>query len=259
MLCILRLIQLSVLGCADAQLAPAEKMMQVQLMYNAVLHPKNKNTDYSLRKYFGIQNIDEGDACGWLGVQCTNGRITRFVAVRQLRYNLDIDMNWLPSSVKVIHFARFFLLDGFASALLPRDLEYLCLIECHCMAMRLKQIPPINLRQLPVGLEELHLIDSLIGNSCPLHLTALPTKLRILQIRSWRIGPSYIDWALLPRALEYIGLSTMGKKKPKVVSIGHASEPLRLEIDYGIAMFTPNSHFFYDCTDVVDEIKRRHG
>ena len=247
------------LTCADAQLAPVEHAMQTQLLHNAVLDPRNKgNIQYSVRRYFGIQNIEKTEICTWTGVKCTNGRVTRFIMMCRPGYGRDIDMNWLPNSVKVIHFLNLYLLDGYPSTSLPRDLEYLYLMDCASVGL-LKPVTPIDLRQLPVSLEELHLINSTWASPpSPLYLTALPTKLRILQIRSWRIGPSYIDWALLPRALEYIGLSCRGKKKPKVVNIGHASESPHLEIDHGLALFTSSSHFFYECADVVNEIDRRH-
>ena len=140
------------------------------------------------------------DACEWKCTQCIDGIVHGVVwaAPRQMLTRINIE--WLPPTTEIAHFADTAIRPGINPKRLPRALRYLCLKKCRKFGEH--WIPGIDLRSLPMRLEELHVIGGDFDGT--VDLTCLPPTMQAISFIHVNCEALVVRRALLPIRLERV-------------------------------------------------------
>ena len=116
--------------------------------------------------YVRTGEAQETDPCTWRGVICSGGIVRRFIfpsvpyVVRRPgnpcieNANWLLEFDWLPSTLHAIHLNQIYLIDGWTTESLPRELRYLNLDRSYSHSASERTV---NFRKLPENMEVLHI------------------------------------------------------------------------------------------------------
>ena len=190
---------------------------QHQLMYIAIESNINKPMHHyrAFEKYF-FQNVEtSSNVCTWRGVCCDDAIITSFffssLPADSQRLYWEIDLNWLPSSIEIVHLNNIVPASPWKPERLPRAIRYL---HFWGVPMQRKVSQKCSLRNLP----SIHLINCWTGGSVV--LIDLPASMRFCSIMQWDLSRVYVDNAILSDKLEV--LSIYVGPRTKYIPIGEA-------------------------------------
>ena len=181
-----------------APIADEEKIFQRRLMHSILAAPNGEAWDCARSRL--IQNREDADdECAWRGVICHKGIIRTFITSSELTAVLPLRMRMLPSTLYHIHFCAVNLDSAWTAETLPRELRYLFITS--------SDIVSIDLRKLPVHMEELHSMQNIQG---VIDLTELPKEMRLLQLWGVLISTVIVDNAAIPKSIERVRIVETG-------------------------------------------------
>ena len=147
----------------------------------------------------------EKDAfCSWKGVRCRDGIIESICARRSPHDKTSVLMEWMPPTVKFIHFDKVLTIGEWGMENLPRQLRYLCLMHCH-RSRSSQQLYWNKLRKLPPKMEELIIDRTPIPGV--LQFDQIPQTMRYIYIKipfrtsSYTV---YVDHEFLPMRMNHL-------------------------------------------------------
>ena len=220
----------SPLSLPDAQYQHQAMVRSIELNLNNSIDRANAFEEYVFQ---GAQN--RSNECAWRGVHCKDTIITSFFffarpMVSQLLH-WELDLNWLPSSLEVIHLNEILPASPWVPERLPRKLRFFFFWG---VPKPQKASPNVSLRNLPNAIEEMHLINSWPGG--PFMLINLPASMRFFSILQWNLQRLYVDNASLSDSLEVLNIHADARKK--CIPSGEA------EWDPRVKQFADGSEFF---------------
>ena len=157
--------------------------------------------------YIRTPSFAEDNPCTWRGASHVNNRLTTFLmqwarlsesysgSVRIIHHEWYFDLDFLPSTVRNVHFWGVQLVNGWRPERLPRDMKYLALRSCSS-AKRDYDTDIFDFRKLPARMEELHADGSwLCGTLC---MDSLPKTMRYIVLQSVNVEKILVDSQKLP-------------------------------------------------------------
>ena len=210
---------------------------QHQAMHRSIISNLSKSTNHirAFERYFYQDVQNRSNECAWRGVHCDDTIITSFVfsspPITLDRTHFELDLNWLPSSLEVIHLWHIVTASPWAPERLPRKLRYFYFWE---FQIRENASQNVSFRNLPNALEEIHLIHSWPSGS--VLLVDLPASVRFCSILHWGLRRVYVDNASLSDRLEVLNIRV--EKRTKCIPIGEA------EWDNRVKRLTDGKEFF---------------
>ena len=209
-----------------------------------------------------LQNSEANarDVCTWLGVTCTDGLITEIFLYHKLgsasrRDNWVAEIDWLPPTLRFVHFEAVRVPGVWKPDRLPRELRYLCLkfvYDAHMQSMG-KCNYHTDFRRLPPRMEELISVCSAIGQI--IDLRSLPDTMRLIFIKQWKgnIQKVYIDYATLPDALRYLNVDEAIGTSSKTYKVVQAGVPTNVHLETKVVPGMPDKFSLYVRENVLNE------
>ena len=234
--------------CSSVTMAEANVPSRTMHRQKYMLTRSTSTQKYSTRfenfmgllDHFTYMVQEEDNVCAWNGISCTGGLVTSIHAEfpggdpgsHILRW--AILMEWIPPTLNSIHFDRICLIHGWAAEKLPRDLRYMFLSNCDSAGTASGVVA--DFRKLPLQMEEMIVITSWFNGK--LDLSALPKNMTLLYIRTdpSNLDTVYVDYGLLPRALQNLHITDKHQaKRIQVRRTGHTRADSRVK-----TRFDPN-------------------
>ena len=165
--------------------------------------PRNGN---HLPRYVRGNNPDIEDVCSWSAIQCIDSNVIS-IYICATTADFGTRMEWMPPTVRHVHFFGAILLHGWSTENLSRELLYLYLYGCHLNGSA-EVGHAVDLRRLPSQMEELILINGWYNGL--IRLDALPRALSFLFISSAVASnfPIEVNYALFPANLERVYITS---------------------------------------------------
>ena len=145
-----------------------EDEMQLRTMMNSIRGNLNasheRKAQFAAYLFTDAQNTS--DVCSWRGVLCAVGMVRALVFTSPIEIanfpEWKLEINWLPSSIKHIHLSAVQPCSAWLPERLPRELQYFYYSGYSKLP---EGVSKLRLRNLPKGIEELHLIGVGVGGS----------------------------------------------------------------------------------------------
>ena len=208
------------------------KTLQLRSMRKMFHQPHHSKHSFADRLIAHGQDPEE--PCTWAGVGCADERIVTSLVFDDIMWHVSV--HWIPQTVHTMHFIDVVFAHNWSTGMLPRDLIYLCALNC---SREVRVSPTLHLQRLPERMEELILQTKHLHG--PLMLDRLPQNFRLLCIKVEYIEENfdvYMDYKVLPEGLRCVHISAREgfKHKIRVKSVHHAKRPagnLRVEVTAG--------------------------
>ena len=145
--------------------------------------------------------------CKWRGVTCIDEVMTTFIILGRpgmLRLGskrLDVNPNWLPSTLESVHLGPLDLSESIEFQKLPRELRYFFSHNIFTIDEEIRN-RRVELRWLPQKLEEFIIFSGQFHAT--LLIADLPQSMRLLFIRSLSLPYAYVDMITLPKSLKSV-------------------------------------------------------
>ena len=162
------------------------------------------------------------DICAWAQIECTDGIVTvMWAASIQARApngaEVSIKMEWLPPTMKFIHFECIRVPSAWENMCFPRDLKYLFLDHCKDLN---SQANGFNFTRLPQRMEEIILLNvNIRGTIC---FVGLPETMRFVYFCVFQryVKCFVVHYKSLPLGLKGLHATVYERGKVKVTEIG---------------------------------------
>ena len=147
-----------------------------------VFAQKNSVFDYIIDTH-----KDDKNCCEWRGVECTDGFVTTLVnnLPQTVRVKVEIELAWLPQTVKFLYLRSAHLQRPFTAEALPRDTRYVGMQTAKRSAGNAYSIAgTLHLERLPPKIEEFYFTFLRAEHFRVVHVPSVPPSLRIAFVRS---------------------------------------------------------------------------
>ena len=220
--------------CADTQ-PHAQPLIDYQriCMQNAMAQKFSLQKEF--QKFIVADSDSIGNVCEWRGVDCENDgnghfRVTTVIMIRSSKHIWQVTIGWFPSSVRTLSLELIEVKDSLSSKHFPRDLEFARLYCCSFVDKKSKN-KPLDLRYLPVNLEELHIIESWLSKT--VIVDALPKNLKILRLGIQKLQRVILGEADAPKEWQFrMSIEKPNGQPPRVVCSASSTLRKRLFIKF---------------------------
>ena len=161
-----------------------------------------------------------GNVCEWRGVDCENDgnghfRVTTVIMIRSSKHIWQVTIGWFPSTVRTLSLELIKVEDSLSSKHFPRDLEFARLYGCSFVDKKGKN-KPLDLRYLPVNLEELHILESWLSTT--VIVDALPENLTIVRLGIQKLQRVILGEADAPKEWQFrMSIEKPNGQPPRIV------------------------------------------